>query len=100
MLATEELLTHTNLDKPGELQMDTPVKVKVSAEHQLWVNIINLVILSEQHNKDNCCIRANTDWNFDLLRNLLENYHDHEIVDLLQYGWPVDRDMSIPLEMG
>ena len=60
----------------------------VSSENQQWLNIIKLVHWSGVWNKDGCRIRINNTWNFELLRNLLVNYHDREVVEFLQFGWP------------
>ena len=28
------------------------------------------------------------------------NYHDKDVVNLLQFEWPIEHDETIPLEMG
>ena len=35
-----------------------------------------------------------------MLESLLSNYEDKEIIDLLKFGWPIDRDPNIQLDMG
>ena len=100
VFAKEFGLVAQDVDQPGEIEHMTDLHPTVSSEHQQWVDIVNLVSQSSQHNKDLCKIRVNCVWNFELLNSLLVDYHDKEIIHLLQYGWPVERDMSIPLEMG
>ena len=43
---------------------------------------------------------VNKTWNCQLLSDLLVDYHDSEILDLIVYGWPVECDDNIPLELG
>ena len=72
----------------------------INEDVQLWLKIVNLVIELGCDNKDMCHIRVNHHWNFELLRQLLVDYHDKEIVELLQFGWPIERNDDIPLELG
>ena len=67
---------------------------------QQLVNTIELVNQSNAHNKDRCKFEVKTNWNIKLLRELLVNYYDQEVVDFLQFGFPIDRNPKVPLEMG
>ena len=74
--------------------------IDTSEEHLQWLKIIELVEVSNAHNKDLCKIKVNSTWNFELLNALLVDYHDQQIVELLKYGFPIERDENIPLKMG
>ena len=95
-----------NLVDDGELDIpmlpEAPVwgEVKLTPELDQWIRIIELVQQSGVPNKDGCRIKINDKWNFDLLHNLLQNYADKEIIDLLKFGWPVEQLDEVPLEMG
>ena len=39
-------------------------------------------------------------WNTSLLHSMLVNYHDQQIVDYLQFRFPIDRDPAAILEIG
>ena len=36
-------------------------------------------------------IPVKSSWNIQLLKGLLQNYHDYEVIDWLTYGWPISR---------
>ena len=71
----------------------------IAHDHQKWVDIAEQVYRSGKPNKDGCRIEITSKWNVPLLNVLLKDYHDKEIIDYLVYGWPIVRDMDIPLEM-
>ena len=85
------------IEKSVSLANSAHMNVNVNA--QTWVKAISEVVDSGKWNKDGCKIVVNNKWNFDLLQQLLVNYHDRDIVELLKYGWPIDRDEDAPLEM-
>ena len=75
--------------------MQSPLHLKMTngLELSIWCRSPGL------HNKDFCCIQVNHNLNFDLLDGLLSEYHDKQILEFLKYGWPIERDMDIALEM-
>ena len=87
------------LDLPGERETQCQSVAKLTVDNEQWLRIIQLVQFSGKYNKDDCCIQVNHLWNFELLESLLYEYHDKERVDLLKFGWPIERDGSHPLEM-
>ena len=87
-------------DTPGQPELEMDLGVSNDRDNEQWLRIIELVQLSGDYNKNRCKICVNNRWNFELLDALLSNYHDREVLDLLQYGWPVEWDDSVALEMG
>ena len=87
------------LDYP--LQAETPELSPVLQDQVMWdwVHKIETVLDSNAYNKDVCKIQVNNKWNFHLLEQLLVQYEDRYIVQYLKYGWPVERDDNVPLEM-
>ena len=96
----EDCVDDLELDRPDLLERPIWGEVPDNPEVEQWVRIIELVTLSGAPNKDCCKIRVNDHWNFDMLDRELSGYKDKEIVELLKYGWPVERSEDIPLEMG
>ena len=67
-------------------------------EHVLLV--IQAVRDTGKYNFQQARISVNKQFNIPLLRNLLTDYHDIHVLDLLEYGFPIDRCSDVPLEMG
>ena len=88
------------LDSPEDPERQEWGSLTMTQEMDQWVRIIELVVLSGEINKNNCRIRVNDKWNFDLMEILLVGYEDIEIIDYLKFGWPVERSEEVPLEMG
>ena len=65
-----------------------------------WLELIEKVTQSGLPNFKACRVTVNTHWNIQLLHSLLREYDDKEVIDLLQFGFPIERDNEIPLEMG
>lgn len=42
-------------------------------------------------------IQLESNWNFELLDSLATSVNDREVVSFLRYGWPLNREMDIPL---
>ena len=87
------------LDAPGVAE---PPSTWVSNNAKImndYVKLINHVVSSGKHNYEGLKIPINSSWNLELLRMLLIDYHDKEIVQFLAYGFPVDRTDVTPLEM-
>ena len=89
-----------SLDLFSDPQLDVPGVMESPKSEGQWLQIIELVMYSGLPNKDGCQIRVNNTWNFELLESLLGDYHDRDIIPLLKFGWPLDRDPNKPLEMG
>lgn len=58
------------------------------------VALANRVTQSGRFNFQGERILVQSKWNTDLLRTLLEGYHDIQVADFLEFGWPIDRDDS------
>ena len=94
------LITDEDMDKPGSVE-HTGVPVLNRHPHvEPWLHTIKQVVDSGKYNYQSCRILVNDKWNFQLLSNLLIDYKDSSILQYLQFGWPIDRDMEVPLEMG
>ena len=57
---------------------------------QFWVNSNKLVRQSNKFNFEGCQIEVPSPWNIPLFEELLQGYHDQEIIKFLRYGWPVE----------
>ena len=88
------------IDSPEFAEQWETCDLQVTAEHQHVIDCITQVCESNKFNKDGCKIEVSTKWNIPLLNTLLEGYHDQGIVELLQYGFPIDRNNEVLLEMG
>ena len=44
-------------------------------------------------NADGCKIPVPSPWNADLFEELLQGYHDAEIMKFIRYGWPLEVNM-------
>ena len=88
------------LDKPSLPEDFIFEPIEISCRNQHWLNIIRQVVESGMHNKDGCRIRVNDKWNFTLLCQMLHDYHDQEVLDFLEFGWPIHRAETPPLELG
>ena len=100
LIDTDNLLGDEMWDVPEKPELQGDLKFHITPEMDQWVRIIELVILSGKPNKDLCKIKIIHKLNFELMENLLSEYDDKEIIMLLKYGFPIERDMNIPLEMG
>ena len=41
-------------------------------------------------------IPIHNQWNIELLENLLQDYHDNDIIEWMKYGWPIGRLPTLP----
>ena len=88
------------LDVPHKLETQDLTPARLTPDNQQIVKIIELVHESGRLNKDLCKIRVGTNWNIPLLSDMLHDYHDKEVLQYLEYGFPVDRDDEVQLELG
>ena len=96
----DELGDENQLDIPGDPETTANTTVVNTPEMEQWVKTIEMVSLSDKYNFEACKVRVNYTWNVELLADLLQEYHDKEIVELLTYGFPIERNMETPLELG
>ena len=89
-----------NWDYPDRWEQPDAQPVEITETNQRWVHCISMVNESGTWNKDTCCVKVNNSWNFTSLSQLLIDYHDQEILQYLMFGWPVDCNENIPLELG
>ena len=88
------------MDVPGKAEAQHSGILEQTQFNAKWLQLIKEVIDTGCYNYQSARIPVNTDWNFQLLHSLLTDYHDKQVIQFLQYGWPVDRDPDTPLEMG
>ena len=62
----------------------------ITAKHP-EITLHNMVRQKGYPNRWGARIPITTEWNIDLLHNLLEGYHDREITEWMRYGWPIGR---------
>ena len=92
------LLGEGELNFPGEIEPPFPTPIKLENFSSITVELIEYVQSWGVPNYLGARV-AVCDWNFQLLSSLLTQYHDQGIIPLLMYGFPIDRDMKVPLEM-
>lgn len=61
------------------------------------IMIANVVAATQMFNFQQARIVVNKKWNTDLFEQLLEGYEDQQVVEFAKYGWPIDRDGTVPL---
>ena len=59
---------------------------------EFWVNANRLVRESEVHNYKKERIPVNTNWNLEVLEEMLCNYEDKEVLEFIKFGWPLNAD--------
>ena len=102
LLPIEENIAEAYLDRPGQGEKSSNVNCDnlLTQEMLNYINVIDLVVKSEKHNFQGEHISINKSWNIELLHSLLSEYHDKQVVDMLNFGFPVSRNDEVPLEMG
>lgn len=58
------------------------------------VMLAEMIQESGRFNFEGLRIPVHSRWNTDLLSQLLINYHDRQVAELIKYGWPIGRDPS------
>ena len=71
------------LDAPGQPEKLEISTIEMTQEHKYWLDVINTVRNTNQYNFKQARIRIDFTWNVKLLKGLLSDYHDKEIIDLL-----------------
>lgn len=66
-------------------------------DHAYDLQLAEEINKSGKFNFQEVRVPINTQWNTELLEQLLEGYHDKQVAELLRYGWPVDRNNDVPL---
>ena len=67
-----------------------------SIAHIQDILLAHKVTTSGLPNKEGCRIPLNTNWNLLVFQELLEGYHDLEVLQWLKYGFSISRDDSAP----
>ena len=96
LIFADVVLADEQWDQPGERESQWK-----SAQKQLEPGMQQLVSIIQQLNEvqySDSNVVVNNTWNIMLLEGLLSEYEDREILHYLQCGWPIERDMSVPLE--
>lgn len=67
----------------------------------LLANIIlaTRIKLSGKPNAYGLRVPLDSRWNFNLLNSLVTSVHDREVVGFLRYGWPLNRELDVPLSL-
>ena len=55
-----------------------------------WVSANRKVRDSGHHNFEKCKIKVNSNWDTELMKTWLQDYHDSDIMDYINYGWPLN----------
>ena len=100
LTSADNIVLEANSDYPGMLERMDHTYRDVDCELQAYIDIIQHVYNTGVPNFQKARIPVCTKWNIPLLEGLLSEYHDAQILDFLVYGWPIDRNPDIPLEMG
>lgn len=71
-------------------------------EFQYDIQLAKLIVDSQKYNYEGERIPLKTRWNTDILARLLQDYDDREVLQFIQFGWPIDRktDLGTPDAMG
>ena len=88
------------LDIPGGDELESHTCTEITPQLETMLAIINKVHESGVPNYKGVRHPLPTNFNIALLQNLLIDYADREVVDLLLYGFPIQRDESTPLLLG
>lgn len=73
------------------------IPVGDGSQNSYDVRLAWLVMESGSYNFEGLRIPVRSNWNTELLAQLLMGYEDAAVVDFLRYGWPVDRDPGCPI---
>ena len=96
---TSEFLD-TDLDIPDEAVNQQFFKMytsQVDLQTQMYdVMLANKVLDSGVPNRFGCCIPVKSNWNHELLSQLLLNYEDQELLEWLKYGFPLPWEGVVP----
>ena len=93
-------LADNSLDFPDKGESVMPYLIEMTRQLEKWVSLIQKVHDSNAYNFEKCRININNTWNITLLTSLLREYHDKDILEFLQFGFPVEHDDEMPLEFG
>ena len=58
--------------------------------NEFYIKAHKIIKRSGKYNFQHCKIPVPIKWNLDHLDNLLSNYEDRDIVQLLRFGWPIE----------
>lgn len=90
--ASYEIEVNTTNHKTTPILYHNPKEGKFSKH----VELSKQVIAHGTYNRFGARIPVNDKWNLDLLQDLLQGYHDIEVVEWLKFGWPINRSPSLP----
>ena len=82
----DKLVQESTLHKVGKVFDSSHPKVKLAEE----VKLKGFPIIYGAQ------IPVESNWNLDLLKALLVDYHDQEVVEFLRFGWPANRLPGAP----
>ena len=63
------------------------------------MSLVHAVSKSGKYNIAGLWVPLQFNWNIHELKQLLEGYYDYNIIEYLEYRWPMDRDPMVSLEM-
>lgn len=66
-------------------------------QHHCDIILAEEVTRTGKFNFQQARIPVKSGWNIELLTQLLQEFEDKQVVEFLQFGWPIDRDDSVPL---
>lgn len=94
-------------EQPDITQTTTPfvyepllwVTAPFSLNIQRDLDLAAKVRQSGRPNAYGCRIQLNSDWKFTLLDSLATSTSDRETITYLKYGWPLNRELPVPLSL-
>ena len=57
---------------------------------EFWITANRVVRITNKANHEEARIEVNSNWNLDLMNNMLDGYHDKKVIDYLKFGWPLN----------
>lgn len=61
------------------------------------IGLAEQVMATGKFNFQEARVPVRSNWNTELLATLLQDYSDKQVAEFIQFGWPIDRDDSVPL---
>ena len=92
---------HRNFNIRDYLDCDVMTQEEID-RCEFWVTANQITRESNKENYEGVQIQVNNTWNFSKLEEWLEDYHDHNLIKYLKFGWPLNavntaEDFTIPV---
>lgn len=83
-----------------ELSLDDQGSFQVNPEEQgddFQTRLAEMLIAAGVFNFEGPRVPVESGWNIGLLHQLLQDYPDNQIIEFLEFGWPIERATELPL---